>query len=233
MAKNNIIYIPCQTAIRSAFGNLGYSENIFQIAEEDLVRWTAEAQDLIWKQAGGYPMVEETKLTYNSQIRNSPDFEVLESIFIGNQNVRYNRNSRTTPYVRQGINWYGNNGNAENGNGYYEGHSFRITKEYITFSPNIADNTPVRIQYLVKPTDDDGYPMIISLCERAIAYYVGWKICVRERDDRKDDQYAQWLKACKQSRHDINEFTNEEIQSLGAAYMGVRNRRRWWGNYYW
>jgi hypothetical protein len=212
-------------AIKSALENLGYSENIMQTQESALVRWSAEAQDLVFKQPGGSPMLIETRLTLNNQIRNSPDFQVLEDIHIGGRSIRYNRNSRSTPHVRMGIEY--------TNRGFNEGHSFVITQEYITFTPAIADNTPVQIQYLLKPVDDDGYPMIISLCERAIAYYIGWKICVRERDDRKDDQYAQWLKACKQSRHDINEFTNEEILSLGRAYMGVRNRRRWYGSYYW
>jgi len=228
MAKNNIIYMPCQTAILSALENLGYSENVMQTMESALVRWSAEAEDLIDKRPGAYPKLIDTRLTLNNQIRNTPDFLTLESLKIGDRFVEYDRNIRSTPHVRMGIenNW-GYNGN------YYEGLKYQLTKEFITFTPNIADNTPVTIEYLVRPSDDDGYPMIRNLCERADSYYIGWKLCIRERDDRAQDQYAQWLKSCKQSRADLNAFTNEEIMNIGKAYMGVRNRRRWYGNFYW
>ena len=89
MAKNNIIFMSPLFAVKSALENLGYSENIMQTMESALVRWSAEAQDLIYKQPGGSPIIKETRLTLNNQIRNTPDFQQLESIFIGGSPVPY------------------------------------------------------------------------------------------------------------------------------------------------
>ena len=245
MAKNNYYYVEAQVAIRNALGNLGYSENIYQTMQPDCHRWATEAQDLIIRNKSSLPLIKGKFLTKNNQIKNEPDFQILENISICGFTVPINQTSKSTPLVTVGSPtrgcglWGGYPGVLTNPEWIgCEGLTYRIGQYAITFSPNVPDGTTVDVDYLCKPTAEDGYPMIINRCARAIAYYIGSQICERLLDPRAESQEKKWLPACIQARAEINEMTQEEKLAIGAMYMGYgnRNRRGWgygWGNGGW
>ena len=239
MAKNNYYYVEAQVAIRNALGDLGYSENVYQTMQPDLHRWATEAQDLIIRNKSSLPLIKAKFLSQNNQIRNEPDFQILENISIGGHTVPLNQTSKSTPLVSTGAplrrigQWGGYPGVLTNPEWVgCDRLTFRISQYAITFSPNIPDGTEVDVEYLCKPSADDGYPMIINRCARAIAYYIEAKICKRLMDSRYEDCMKEWYPACIQARAEINEMTQEEKMAIGGMYMGYgrRNRRGWgWG----
>lgn len=217
MGKNNIFYDSPKIAVRSAMGNLGYGGTEYQTIESDMIRWTAEAQDLIIRNKVSLPMVEETILSLNNQIHNSRDFKILENININGVTVPYSNQSHSSPLVRMGSAPYRCGQHPHR-------ITFAINRYAITFSPAIDDDTPVTVQFLCKPMDEEGWPMVIDICLRAISHYVGYMLCTRLKDPRAKEQYAVWLTACRQARAEVNTKSQEELMELGRAWTPMRQQ---------
>lgn len=225
MGHNINFYISPQTAIRNALGNLGLTGQ-YRTMIPDLIRWTAEAQNLIANNRQSLPMVTEEIIVYNNQIPLRKDFSKLENITINGVPVTYSNQSNSSPLVTMGS-------PTRTSGPHPLGISFQVTQYYITFDPFAEDGTVATLQYLCLPSDEDGFPMIIESSARAIGIYVGYMLCKRLRDNRSDGEYKSWLFAVRQARATINEMTQEQLENIGAAYIGYGEQRHfnYWYTY--
>ena len=205
-AVNIIKWTNPREPIRSALGNLGYS-NLFQTLEPDLIRWCIEAQDLISRPRTQQEGRMDFEVTDNKIIL-CPDFLMLECVSIGNTVLTYEPNGSCDDMVTDSCPCRCACGEGK----------FTIDNCYMHFSPEQPDGTVVHIKYLKRKMGADGYPMVVNVCATAIIEYINMKVTFRERDNRYAECKAQWLIRCVQARMELKRLTQNQVHDIGEMW---------------
>jgi len=201
-----IEFVSTFTPIRTAVGNLGYS-NVMQSLEEDLVRWAIEGQDFIGETHAMMPQNITIKIKDN-KIQKCADMKLIDCVSINgvvydlmNKNTCSDLVTRGCPCaITTSTNTYTWDGC------------------YLTFT-GLEDGTEVLIKYMARPTDENGYPMIASCCVFAIQQYIMWQLCVRMRDNRSGSCEQRWYALCRQARPQFSDFNiQHNIERLGYYF---------------
>lgn len=200
-----IRFVNPKEPIRVALGKLGYP-NMMQTLELDLVHWCVEAVDLIKKQKG-LKKYTETRYSSDSKIALCRDDLAIDCVTINGSELNYKETSgcgsNVTSRCRKCC------GNS--------GKTMSIDGCYIHLSPSVADGTEVEVTSLKRPVDVDGYPLIPEVTVVAVAEYVKWMLCVRERDNRAGDSERRWYALCRIARGELKStaWTQSELEKFG------------------
>lgn len=202
-------YVSTFQPIRTAVGNLGYS-NVMQALEEDLVRWAVEGQDFITRKTPYYVMqaVSKTLIIKDNKIKYCADMQVIDCVSINGVPYDYNGQNECMVTPTCGCS------NVGTSNLF----TFGADGCSITFMGQ-SDGTEVDIKYLARPMDDNGYPMVLESIVFAIQEYVMWQLCFRQRDIRSSACEARWYALCRQARASLKNLTQKDIEKIGYYFL--------------
>lgn len=207
-------YISPLEAIRSALGDLGYG-NLMQTLEPDLIRWCVESQDLI-SRAKTLKWVEEDLVVEDNKIMPCAAMQMIEC-------VSQNGNAFTYDPTRSCANrCTANCATIYVYPNYLCEQRYTLDECYIHFDPLISDGQTIHVKGVVRPMDDNGYPIINDLCVVAIQEYVKWKICFRYRDDRKRECEQRWYYLCRSARAAMQKYSQQQLQNIGLMWYAPR-----------
>jgi hypothetical protein len=227
-SENDIVVhqlISPKFAIRGALGNLGMG-HLLQSLEEDLLRWTGEANEKITadtKASTIYKPVDQIAYTKNNRVKLCDGFQALQCLKLNGCQIPflYNRHRCST-----------NCSNGENGCSSCgcdscanvvtpvlpNCHSFYLDGCFVKFSPEVDDGYKVEIAAWATPKDEEGYNLVIDKTTTAIQEYISWMVCRREGDNRAAGFERTWYFNCRQARAWINKKTDAEMREIA----------KWW-----
>lgn len=193
--------------IRVALGKLGYDASYMQTAELDLVQWVMEAMNFIRKDKKVLKKITKTEKVYDNQIAHCEFASYVDEVKKGGVCLGLKVTDSCA-------NMLTDNCRKVCCKGPYE---FIVNECYTQFSPTLPDGTEIEITYLARPKAKSGYPKVPEPCVVAIAEYVKWMLCVRERDNRAGASETRWYVLCQQARAALKqgEWSNVNIAKLG------------------
>lgn len=208
-------------AIRGTLGNLAMG-HLLQNLEEDLIRWTGEANEKITadtKASTIFKPVSQVAYTKNNRVKLCDGFQSLQCLKLNGCAITflYNKHRCTTT--------------CSNGCGTDCGccgnvvtpllpncHSFYIDGCWVKFSPDVSDGEKVEIEAWATPKDEEGYVLVIDRTTTALQSYVAWQVCIRQGDNRAPHFEKRWYFECRQARAYINRKTDAELREIA----------KWW-----
>lgn len=204
-------FVQPEQAIRIALGKLGYP-NLAQTLELDLVAWSIEARNLIRRDRRVLKSRTRTEKVYDNSIPHCPGQQYIDCVKQDGTPLTYQPNGSCENTVTN--NCIKTCCGSE--------QKFIVNECYTQFSPALPDGTEIEITALSDPEAQNGYPMIPEVCVTAIAEYIKWMVCFRERDNRSGACESRWYVLCRIARKDLKkgEWSQEAIEKFGYYWSG-------------
>ena len=199
-------FVNPEQAIRIALGKLGYP-NLMQTMELDLVAWAMEARNLIRRDRRVLKSSTRKETVHDNSIPHCSGQQYIDCVKKDGVPLTFQPGGSCVELVTNNCCKVCCNSEQK----------FIVNECYTQFSPALPDGTEIEITALANPEAQNGYPMIPEVCVTAIAEYIKWMICVRERDNRAGASEARWYVLCRIARADLKkgEWSQEAIERFG------------------
>lgn len=202
-----IEWVSPKQAIRIALGKLGYSD-MMQTLEPDLIAWAVFGNDKISRKKT-YKKVEQEFEVENNAIQIGGCFKLIDCVTRNGCPLTYDPNGSCGECVTEEC------CNVCRGSS----QLFIVDDCYIHFSPAIADGITIKVKGYQRPIGPDGYPLVPDVCSEAIAEYVMWQLCFRERDNRTAACEKRWYELIRQARADLRTLTQQQLERIGYRWF--------------